>query len=465
MRYIGVVFRAQIIISDGYFFFGQCNNRMPLSPNFSLGGIYLFSSQDDINSQLPTEDLKSRFLSISKIVSTHTNFIDESRFDQLLRLDFSSATLSVATNIAVVQNIIKNQDLNVGSCEVAGGNASNFYDSMYPRTMLRTTIDTTLGTNIINAMKARIQAMDARLEPIGYGTNLEPYRDIMKDVCLEIWKYHYGKLQTFLANASGVDQLPVISTYERLATIFCDYVKNNVDRSRNAFYSKNCQDDTFFKRVHQLLMNYTNTPEAQVDPIQRNPLVMRIFLSCYFPYFMFDFILGNVALAQMNSLDKAPRFFMLRRFAVLSAYMTLFYIAYSLYDVNPSEAKFVMSQINDRLFAKEMDHDISGALTYADVHQDTTNNASLSQDLNKINQDIVSSRSNLNKALYNDVSINNDLKRSVAVKWVWFSFLIVTIVGCAVLYFFLDVNYLYMFCAIMAVVLVISGIVNLAKKF
>lgn len=438
---------------------------MPLSPNFSLGGIYLFSSQDDINSQLPTADLQTRFLSISKIISTHTNFLDESRFDQLLKLDFSDATMNVATNIAVVKNIIKNQDFTIGACEPTGTNPTNFFDSMYPRTMLRTTIDSTLGANVISAMKKRIEAMDARLEPIGYGTNLQPYHDIMNDVCLEIWKYHYGKLQSYMANASGVDQLPVISTYERIAGIFCDHVKNNVDRARNSFYSKNCQEDTYFKSVHQLLMNYTNTPEAQVDPIQRNPWVMRIFLSCYFPYFMFDFILGNVALSQMNSLDKAPRFYMLRRFAVLSAYMTLFYTAYSLYDVNPSEAKFVMSQINDRLFAKEMDHDISGALTYADVHQDTTNNAMLSQDLNKINQDIVSSRSNLNKALYNDISVNSDLKRSAAIKWVWLSLLIVTIVGCALLYFFLDVNYLYMFCAIMAVVLVISGIVNLAKKF
>jgi hypothetical protein len=438
-----------------------------LTSDYSLAGIRLFSSEEDLVSQLPTEELRRRFLNISQLVSTYENFAEASSIERILKLDFTSSMLNSAPSVSLVTSILTNTNFTAGSC-ASSNSSTNFFSTNY--SLRKSNINNDLGLKIIQALKSQLELLPGNIDPIGSGVNIQAYRNIMIVVCTEIWKFHYEKLQSFLAASSGTVSLPVISSFDRYAGLFCEYVRKNINRNKDLFYSDSCQEDTYFKAVHDLLMNYTKTSEAAVDTIQSDPKVMRMFLSCFYPYFLYDYILNNIALQNMDSLDKAPRYFILRRFAVLAAYMSLFYVAYSVRDTDPYTAKLVLAKINDDLFAKEMSNNYNGGITYADVHQDTTQNANMSKDLNRVTQDVTASRGNLNKALNNDVLINSQLHRSHVVKYIWVALLIITALGCIALYFlaiysFVDSKYLFMFVAIMFVVLMISGIVNFAKKF
>lgn len=439
---------------------------MDLTSQYSLAGINLFSSEQDLVSQLPSEDLRQRFLDISSLVSTFDNFVEASSFERLLRLDFTSATLNTS-NVSTVLNILTNKNFGDGACKSSStGFATNFYDAKY--TLRTRDINPQLARNIINTMRTQLEVLPSDLEPLSSGTTtIQTFRNIMMAVCTEIFKFHYTNLQEFLKSANATLILPTIGSFEWLSNRFCTYASLNASRSTNIFHSSDCNNtSTYFQSVHRVLLNFTKNPESYVDNVQSDPAVMRIFLSCFFPFFMFDFILNNIAKQNMDSLDKAPRYYMLRRFSVLAAYMCLFYVAFSLRDIDTSTSRYLLAKINDDLFAKEMTNsDVT--LSYTSIHQDTTENAKLSRNIVKLSEDITASRGNLNKALTNDLGVNTKMSRAKSVMYMWVAFTIVTTIGCGAMYFLFGpekTKYTYMFIVMMLGVLLISGIVSLSSK-
>jgi len=415
--------------------------------------------------QLPSESLRNRFTDITGLVSTFENFAEASSFERLLKLDFSNATLTTS-NVSQVIDILWNSVDSQGACK-STNSPTNFYDSNY--TLRTRDINPQLARNIINMMRAKLEVLPPDLEPLGDGTTtIQIFRNVMMSVCTEIWKFHYTNMQAFINANNAIVKLPFINNFETLAILYCDYVTRNASRTADKFYSSDCSEtSTYFNTVHNVLMNYTNNKESLVDIIQPNKMVMRFFLSCFYPYFMFDFILNNIATQNMDSFDKAPRYYMLRRFAVLASYMSLFYVAFAIRDIDVNTARYVLAKINDDLFAKEMTSS-NTKLSYTEIHQDTTENAKLSTDLAKVSQDVMASRGNLNKALTNDIGVNTKISRAKSVMYMWIAFAIITLVGCGALYFFMSpekMKYMYMYIMIMLAVLFISWIVALASRF
>ena len=437
---------------------------MDLTSQYSLAGIRLFSSEQDLMAQLPSESLRNRFTDISGLVSTYENFVEASSFERLLKLDFTNATLNTS-NVSQVMDILNNTLIAQGACR-STNSPTNFYDSKY--TIRTRDINAQLARNIINTMRAQLEILPPDLEPLSDGTTtIQTFRNIMMSVCTEIWKFHYANLQEFMNTVNATIKLPMINSFEWLASRFCNYVTLNASRSADKFYSSDCSDTaTYFNIVHRVLMEYTRNEESLVDTVQSNPMVMRFFISCFYPYFMFDFILNNIATQNMDSIDKAPRYYMLRRFAVLASYMCLFYVAFSIRDIEVNTARYVLAKVNDDLFAKEMASS-NTRLSYTEIHQDTTENAKLSNDLAKISQDVMASRGNLNKALTNDIGVNTKTSKAKSVMYMWIAFAVITLVGCGALYFLMTpdkMKYMYMYIMIMFAVLFIYWIVVLASR-
>lgn len=437
---------------------------MDLTSQYSLAGIRLFSSDQDLMSQLPSESLRTRFTDISGLVSTYENFTEASSFERLLKLDFTSNSLN-NSNVSQVIDILNNTMFTQGACKNTNS-PTNLYDSNY--TIRTRDVNPHLARNIIDKMRSQLEILPPDLEPLSDGsTTIRIFRNLMRSVCTEIWKFHYENLQEFMNSVNATVKLPIIDSFEWLANRFCDYVHLNASRSADKFYSSDCSDtNTHFNIVHRVLMEYTRNEESFVDTVQSNHMVMRFFISCFYPYFMFDFILNNIATQNMDSIDKAPRYYMLRRFAVLASYMCLFYVAFSVRDIEVNTARYVLAKINDDLFAKEMASS-NMRLSYTEIHQDTTENAKLSHDLAKISQDVMASRGNLNKALTNDIGVNTKISRAKSVMYMWIAFAIITFVGCAALYFFMSpdkMKYMYMYIMIMTSVLFIYWIVALANR-
>lgn len=426
---------------------------MVLTSEFSIAGVRLFSDHADIESQLPSEALQQRFLSIADSVSNLTNYKESSRFEQLLRL----RTNLNATEKGTFTSIVRNTTNTVGFCKATS--PTNLFDGSYPSALLEPTIN----ADLVKSIKARMAEDLDRLNfaPLGKGApeTIQSFRALMMGICTKIFEYYYPQFRLLLPD------LPEIYNYERYTLIFTDYLQKNASKSADIMYSNACGDETYFKEIHTRLLSYANSPEAQVDAVQKNTAVIRIFLSCFFPYFQFNFYLNHIPTQRMDSMDKAPRYFIMMRIAILAVYMSLFYFTLILCGTGTisDDVRKLMSKINDVLFAQELSMMYHG-MTYANVHQEATDNRELSKNLNYITKDITISRGNLNKALTNDTAINGSLHRSTTIKWVWFTILFVAIVGCVVLYF-VAIDFLYIFTLLILGVLAISGIVGLSKKF
>jgi hypothetical protein len=429
---------------------------MALTADFSIANIKLFSDESDIDSQLPTEALRNLFLTIAQSVATLPNYEDASRFKQLLRLRVGDlSTSEKGTLIAIISNTNDNIGYSTAS------SATNLFDTSYQPSLLLSSNN----AELTNKIKARLATDLATIvfDTLGSGNPgaIEAYRSLMLNVCKEIFEFYYPKLRVAMPELA----LPEIFSYERYAQIFITHIKTNASKQQDTFFSSSTTDNTYFKEVHTRLMQYTSSADAQIDAVQNNKKVMRIFLSCFFPYFNFEFYLNNIATRQITSLDKAPRYFLIRRIAILAVYMSLFYSMLTIAGEStiPTDLRSIMGTFNDVLFANEiklMYHN----MTYATVHQEATENRELSKNLNYITKDITVSRGNLTKAMHNDVNMNKDFKSSYVIMFIWLSLLGITLIASIVLYIF-KIEFMFAFCIIIIGVLGISGIVSLSKKF
>lgn len=426
---------------------------MALNPDFTIAGVRLFSDIKDIDSQLPTESLRTRFITIADSVSTLTNYKESSRLDQLLRLRTDLNNVEKST----LASILKNTSDSVGYCRAS--TPTNLFDASYPRDMLAPNVHTELVNAIKNRLKEDMQRLN--LGPLGTGEieSIHSFRSLMIGICSTIFGFYYPKFR--LLDTS----LPEIFNYDRYVLIFTDYLQQNVRKDMDTLYSSTCSDDTYFKEVQSRLLKYARSSEAQIDIVQKDTRVIRIFLSCFFPYFQFDFYLNNIATKMMNSMDRAPRFFLLRQIAILAVYLSIFYVTLQLSGSGaiPDDLRFLMSKINDVMLTQEISL-YNNYMTYANVHQEATDNRELSKNLAGITKDITVSRGNLSKAVHNDQTVNAELRRAYIIMWIWTSLLIATVAILALLYF-LHVDWMFAFIAVMMVILGISGIVTVSKKF
>lgn len=432
---------------------------MESSPTYSIAGKRLFSSQSDFESQIPDADTRQIFAEIVTIVNNLDNFNFVSKLDYLLKLNLKNLS---SENLSRVQAFLKNTQ-QTESC-IPSSNANHIFNW---NDLEDANMDTQLSKKILTQMQIDIEALDApSVNPLSYGTNLDLYRTVIKNLCKSIWEHMYTTLQPQLPN-----EMNKVSTdkLKSMADKLCEFVTDNASRDKY-YFNKTCSEnlDTYFENVYKIVLNQNKF----VDKDLTNVYVLKSYIFAFYPYFLFEFILNNVATKLVNSVENAPRFFFLQRIAVLASYMFLFYSVTTIEEsmemtslqTQYQESLQIMAKINDEIFAREK-LSYNSDLGYTDLHQATNTSKDMSLQIQQKNLEIAGAKNNLTKAAIANALFKPKVKYSKVVLYVWVSVLIlVTIISALLIYVFKMPDMLYIFAILVLIALMISWITTLIKQ-
>lgn len=439
------------------------------TPNYTLSGVDIFGTEFTKNIDGKYID---RFKNIIACVNNFNNFLDLSNVQKLLTMDMNLPSTNISTEH--IARILSDRS-SITDCTMFVGMEPDFCKKTNKTGILTIPdvipipltpdVNKNISDNILNFINnvnlqrnllSKITSTDT--------TALDAHKEFMKDVCSEIFKAHYEQLfesrsNYILEGGLSVPQLTqdhitqIIPKFRTIIdSVSIDLDGFNVSKVNNYYFAV-CEEISLFSRSQQ---NYV-----------ANPIFYNMFLNCFYPYIWFCYISGQIALIESGvSSDKAPRYFILRRFAVLFSYIFEFYTVMCIYancSVSKKEtAKSLIESIN-LCIAGELS--IYNRDTYESLHSDSLANIESSKVLSNINRDIILSQNNLNKATINEKSIQSKYKNSYVFLWLWVAFLIVVVLSFSIfLYFFNstpNIQYLYIAATVVVMAIFITLIIDM----
>lgn len=429
-------------------------------------GHQLFSTREEMMTHIPPH-VMPRFKEIINIINNHEAFNLNTHMDYLLKLSFKDDKNEKLderrSNISQFLNSKKEED----SCVPQNPSPHNFFawDDLKNEAISKELFDD-IEKNLKEDI-ARLDAPDVR--PLSHGSSHAEYKRVIRNICTNIFIRHFTDLQSEFE-----DDIPEIGR-ERLMSYtseLCEYVELNSNRTLNYFIGE-CADPTaqsYYKNVYGLIMNLDRKETAIGDAFKK------IFLVCFYPYFVFEFLMNNIATMEHHSLDSAPRFYFVQRIAVLSGYMFLFYTLLTIID-RMGETKLqnefnkaltILSTINDNLFgsekiSKENSHG------YNDLQKQMDKTKTTSVLLQNQTQDILRVRNNLNKAAVNNALMVPQVKSSRSKMYAWLSLLIISIIALSILFFLSGIEIVnmifYIYSGVVALIVGIAFLVHVFSTF
>ena len=205
------------------------------------------------------------------------------------------------------------------------------------------------------------------------------------------------------------------------------------------------------------------------------PTTMRnIFAILMFPYFVFKYIIQNIGEFHATSSQKAPRIFILRRYAIGCAYLFEYFLnkfnakSCQSNDSNINYISDIMRSIN----TNQQSEDSNDYLTeIVNLRQETIQNNTNANNIAGLNNNVIQARNNLQKAITNDIKVIPRVKYSIV--YLVFSIIMfcIILIVCPLLIYFAAptkdsklLKYMYIFCAINIFWLVISGIIQIIRN-
>lgn len=433
---------------------------MDSAPKYSIAGKQLFTTQNEFNVYLPDEASKHFFSEIIQIINNIDNFNYMSKMDFLLKISFTNLSQE---QISKVNSFLNNQKV-AESCIPKNQTVNHIFNW---NDMTNPTIKKTLSTKLLDQMQASVENL-IHVAPLSSGTDIGAYRAVGKDLCKIIWKQKYDEVQNVLPNTLNKlsnDKANIISEK------FCDFVTENANKN-NYYFNKPCDEDqanSYFKGVYTSLMHNRsfNDPDMKSVPLKK------LFIFCFYPYFLYEFILNNVASKELNSLNKQPRFYFLDRTAVLGSYMFLFYTISTIEESMEASLQKdfqkslqIMAKINDELFSREK---LSDYLTYGfnNLHESTVRSQDLSKTVQDENHKLNSSLNNLIKAKMQNTLLNSKERKTKIFLYIWVTLLLISVIYSIILVFVLSKPDLFYLSSIltMLIIFVSWGIQIINKKY
>ena len=197
-----------------------------------------------------------------------------------------------------------------------------------------------------------------------------------------------------------------------------------------------------------------------------------LFMVCMYPCFIFEYFLQNIGKKTPSSSDKAPRHFLLRRYAVACSYIFIYQL------LRLIEAAHLVSGAAIQVQATKIQEMLSSEATDTfvkeiyNVRKDNKDNIATSKRLEEMNHEIVMARNNLSKAIVNDGSVISKVRWSLAYMIIWVVVFGLVTILCPLLYFLYSPEGwrsgfrtgILIMCGIVFFILVLSGIVQLAQS-
>jgi len=255
-------------------------------------------------------------------------------------------------------------------------------------------------------------------------------------ICSSIFKYHYKEIFVN-ANIYANRGIEILEIQEEVLTNFIVEYVNKINTYNTDFDNFNTQSvNDYYYNTYNLLNSHRNTLNGTLN----NVVLFNLFMSCFYPYLAFSYIMGQIAYIQVSGPENtANRYFRLRRKAILSAYKFEYFLLLTLFGTcNISNKDTVNSIIN--VVLNDLNSEIldSNENLYMDLNKENKINIKESIVLDGKTRDITLSKNNLFKAEYNVQSIEKDYKNSFIKMWLWISFLILFIIVSLIFVFFLN---------------------------
>lgn len=416
----------------------------------------IFMSESVLNSHLPDNDTKKRFLEIANMVTSHTNFNDISKMEYILKLDFS--LVFDTNNQSKIRNFLSDGDSNTHKCNPTNSSSeNNFFNWNFATT---DTIGNSMCSNVLDELQMKISDL-MNVSPLSHGKSKDDYKEVMQNVCKTIFETHYTRLQ--YSFPSELDSWNNIST-----SSYVDQLYGNISRDVSKQYSvftKNCDNNSnnpqsYFEAVYNYVMNY--------DKRGMKVGFKKLFIMTHYPYFLYEFLLNNIASQELDSVEAAPRLYFVQRIAVLSVYIFLFYVLLTIV-INTNDGNnfqkgiSIMADLNDELFKREsIDESTFG---YHDLQNTTDKTHNLSTMLYTKQYEIEMMKNNLQKAAVAEVSLKSPIKKSRLSYISWIIFMIIVVIVLSTLLFlpFMQnkMQYFWGFAGFVIIVVIISSLVNI----
>ena len=327
--------------------------------------------------------------------------------------------------------------------------------------------------------------------PIGSSASLPPeYQNSMQDTCIAILEYICRSMNTlsstinyqttFNLDLNVLIGTPSGSTPGTIQTSVVSDIKTCIKQVVNLTnFDSTMSLQTYMENCFTTMMtNATIIQENGTKHFYENQVFKRLILVVFCPYFVYQFILNHIPMSKLESANKAPRNAVIRRIAIQSAYTFQLYTLHTIYimiaRVMPSDnetykLRLVMDANIMFVFNSE-EEDMSLDSAYKELHTQTSQSYEKTQSLDHMSREIESVKNNLKTVAISEHKLNADISKAKAIKWAWFSFLILYIVfACLLIFIFnkseMGLNILYLVGGVFALVLLIVGVINLSKKF
>lgn len=388
------------------------------------------------------ENLVNRIDNISNIIETLATFENKIKFGNLLLID-----LALSANSPLLNNTVKYltatspsehscnnyENVDIFNCTSSSNNGMVTLQELHGTTV---TNSTTLTDTILSQLQESI--ILGRISDITYTDTSIKYNHIsfINRICSNIFKYHYKQLVSSgeIYRNRGVE---IVEIPEEVLTNFIVEYVNKIITYNTDFDNFNTQSvNDYYYNTYNLLNSHRNTLSGTLN----NVVLFNLFMSCFYPYMAFSYIMGQIAYIQISGPENtANRYFKLRRKAILSAYKFEYFLGLILFmycnvDSKNTANTLLFVIIND-ITSEILD---SNENLYLDLNKENKINIKESIVLDGKTRDITLSKNNLFKAEYNVQSIEKEYKNSIIKMWLWISFLILYIIVSLIFVFFLN---------------------------
>lgn len=406
------------------------------------------------------------------IVQTHEQFNKQSYLHSLLAVDFNHSTL-----LRTLTSIYDSSSYSV---------IMNSFAALTPENLDSTTlIEDKFKKIIVDGASQRYGAVHSfkALGTTSLISHLNHYEDSMKVMCGFILRYIVEGIesntnvnsslttsQRFRSSAITLEASrgPSMSKIDELLTDVIKYT--NFSPSQDA--------SRYISDLFDTLMNNKNILDKyKATPIYLDKMMIKLVFIAYYPYFLFKYITNHIAVADLEAENKAPRNAYIRRYAVICAYVFQLYTMYTIYKLSarfyptdPETSKLRLTMDTSILYLlNEEESQLNIESAVESLHGQTQSTFEKTRSLDSIAREIEAVRNNLKTIAMNEAELNADVAKSATAKWVWLSFLLLYIVFAVVVLVFLRENEmmftgLYIVSGTLALILLIIGVVNVAKK-
>lgn len=324
-----------------------------------------------------------------------------------------------------------------------------------------------------NVLTLAVQQFSTPLPAIGTSLSIDAgYMDNIRIVCQNLYIHVYSKINATLASGStDVSALqsvfPALSTADSKKAVLSSLCSKLEQFTIWTYYFSYSD---YADKLYQSLYNQGVTVN---DTTITSPVERDLFFTIFQPYFMMMYLKNFVAEKSINSWNKAPLNFQVRRLAILAMYAINRYMLYGLYQTvitqEPSSSlsvtiRHLLDVQVTTVFANEDILDQEQFNLTSTLEEQTNINSSMSSQISLANRDIELTKNKVENIATLKYKLNSAYTVAQVYYWLWVALLIIFALFAFIVLFMKKYSLFYIGSGIIYIFMLISMVVYVSKK-